>query len=448
MFQRPTTLGELKASLALALKTGRLNKALDLYELIEKQLPDEPRWPHRRGDLLQRVGRKADAVAAYERAVELYTAQGFVARAVAMAKLVVAIDPGRAEVLEQIDPKPARRLHREKRSVIVTAEDAPVTEEDGPPTDTQSLITDALPLIDDHTAASDETKFTKPEQSDDILIDLTDVEILEPKPRASFSSERPTAAYLAQLPSTTLFAEVPRPILNSLARESCLVDVRDQQRLTTAGTSADHLYVLIEGNAEGRRAGDHQSMLLGEGDLAGVAALLSNVGYAEDVVACGRVRALRIDKALLDRLVAEHPPFGDVLFEVLSRRMIATLIRTNPVFTALDDATRRSVARLFEVRRAVRGTRMVEAGKRPDGMYLPLHGRIVARDRAGRRIGPMELGRAVGQDSLLTRELARFTVEAASDVLVLRMPLRQFDTLLRVRPDIVQRFQRMPAPLR
>ena len=54
----------------------------------------------------------------------------------------------------------------------------------------------------------------------------------------------------------------------------------------------------------------------------------------------------------------------------------------------------------------------------------------------------MEIGRPIGQDSLLTREPARFTVEAASDVLVLRMPVAQFSKLLQRRPDIVQRFQR------
>jgi Flp pilus assembly protein TadD len=87
MFKRPSKTTHLRAQLSKALKAERINEALDLYELIEKQRADEPRWSHRRGDLLQRIGRKADAVLAYERAVELYAAKGFVARAAAMAKL-------------------------------------------------------------------------------------------------------------------------------------------------------------------------------------------------------------------------------------------------------------------------------------------------------------------------------------------------------------------------
>jgi CRP-like cAMP-binding protein len=444
MFRRPSKSSNLRTRLGRALKAERLNEALDLYELVEKQTPNEPRWAHRRGDLLQRMGRKADAVLAYERAVDLYAAKGFVARAAAMAKLILAIDPSKGEVLERVDPTAARRLHRENRAVIVTANEQSEVDPEGPATDTQSLITDALPLITDRTARPSETRFTKPERTEDITLDITNAELVEGPPfPESPMSHRPSAATLAQLPSMPLFAEVPLHILQALVRESTLVDVEDGGRLTTSGASAEALYVLIEGNAVGRRGADVQELLLGEGDLAGVSCLLSNVHYGADVIACGRVRALRISKVLLDALVRQHPPFGDVLLEVLSRRLIATLLRTNPIFTAFDESTRRELARLFEVRRAPAGTRLVEAGKRSDGMYLALHGRVFVRSANGRRLGQLELGRAIGQDSLLTREASRVTIEATSDLLVLRMPLSRFSELLMKRPDIVQRFQRM-----
>ena len=149
MFRRSSKPVNLRAQLSQALKAERLHEALDIYELIEKKLKDEPRWSHRRGDLLQRMGRKADAVVAYERAVSLYAAKGFVARAAAMAKVILAIDPSKVEILEQVDPVAARRLHRQNRKVIVTADEHCEPDSNGPPTDTQSLITDALPLISD-----------------------------------------------------------------------------------------------------------------------------------------------------------------------------------------------------------------------------------------------------------------------------------------------------------
>jgi CRP-like cAMP-binding protein len=431
-----------RARLSKALKAERLNEALDLYEQIEKQQADEPRWSHRRGDLLQRMGRKADAVLSYERAVDLYAAKGFVARAAAMAKVILAIDPSKVEVLARVDPEAARRLHRQNRSVIVTADEPPTPDSEGPPTETQSLITDALPLIADRTARPSQTSFTKPDKAADIRLDMTGVELFEGRsPQESLASLRPSAATLAQLPSMPLFAEVPLHILEALIRESTLIDADDGQNLVTTNTNAEALYVLVQGNAVGRRGSDMRTLLLGEGDVAGVSCLLSNVSYGEDVVACGRVRALRISKLLLDGLVKQHPPFGDVLLEILSRRLVATLLRTNPIFTAFNERTRRQIADAFEVRRALPGTKIVEAGKRSDGMYLPLHGLVAIRGADGRRLGHMELGRPIGEESMLTRRPSPVTVEAVSEVLVLRMPAATFGELLMKRPDVVEHIQ-------
>jgi Flp pilus assembly protein TadD len=106
---------DLRAQLSQALEAGQMEQALELYELIEKQKPDEPRWSHRKGDLLRRMGRQADAVRAYERAVELYSAKGFEARAIATAKVMLAIDPNRGEVVEPVEPEAAQRFQQQRR---------------------------------------------------------------------------------------------------------------------------------------------------------------------------------------------------------------------------------------------------------------------------------------------------------------------------------------------
>lgn len=109
---------DLRAELSRALKADRLDQALDLYDLIEKRKPDEPRWAHRKGDLLRRMGRSADAVLAYERAVHLYSAQGFDARAVATARLILAIDPSKGAVLDWAESEAARRFDRQNRNTF------------------------------------------------------------------------------------------------------------------------------------------------------------------------------------------------------------------------------------------------------------------------------------------------------------------------------------------
>lgn len=114
--RRESKTTDLCSELSKALKSERFSDALDLYELIEKRKPDEPRWAHRKGDLLRRMGRATDAVLAYERAVQLYSDRGFDARAAATAKLVLAIDPGKGELLDWVDSQAASRLQHQSRN--------------------------------------------------------------------------------------------------------------------------------------------------------------------------------------------------------------------------------------------------------------------------------------------------------------------------------------------
>jgi tetratricopeptide (TPR) repeat protein len=113
--RRESTTVDLRVELNRALAHGRTIEALEIYELVEKRKPDEPRWPHRKGDLLRRMGRQADALLAYERAAYLYSARGFDARAVATAKLISAIDPSKGDVLEGVNRVAERRLRRQRR---------------------------------------------------------------------------------------------------------------------------------------------------------------------------------------------------------------------------------------------------------------------------------------------------------------------------------------------
>ncbi len=109
---------DLRAELSRALKADRFDQAIDLYELIEKRKPDEPRWAHRKGDLLRRMGLGADAVIAYERAVHLYSEKGFDARASATARLLLAIDPSKKDVLEWAESQAARRCELQSRNAF------------------------------------------------------------------------------------------------------------------------------------------------------------------------------------------------------------------------------------------------------------------------------------------------------------------------------------------
>ena len=433
---------KLREKLNQSLRKERLGEALMHYEALQGVERNEPRWPHRKGDLLKRLGRPDEAVAAYERAVDLYARQGFVARAAAMAKVVLAIAPERGDVLERVNVDPARRLHRSARSAVVTA-DAEAELGDGQAIRTKHLATDALPLVADDSAADDLLRFTKPPAAQHLALDLdiSDAEVRDRPPTVDGLSQRPSAEHLAQLPSMPLFAEVPKSVLSKIVRESRLIDLEPGENLIDRGTTADALYALIEGSVQLIRAADEDAVVLSEGDIVGISCLLDHVNYEGDVTARTNVRALRISRLLLDRLVAEHPALGDVLLEVLGRRLVATLVRTSPMFSSFNNGARSEVAALFEVRRASRGTVILEAGKRADGLYIPMIGELAAIRPNGEEPGSLKLGRALGQHSMLTRSPSPMTVQAISDILVLRLSARRFHELASAHPSMVARLE-------
>ncbi|MEM9075250.1 MAG: cyclic nucleotide-binding domain-containing protein [Myxococcota bacterium] len=440
---------KLRARLQEALRKEKTEEALSLYAELEKAEPTEPRWPHRRGDLLRRIGREWQAIDCYQRAVRAYSELGFVARAAAMAKVILAIDPGRTSILEEVDGAKAQELHRAKRP--------------GPPPlppksekKRRSRITDdALVLELAEDADDDEIRFV------DIDIDVEDpIEIrvspqeLAPRPptRRTLEDidlddivfldldeepERIDVDTLAELPSMPLFAELPPEALSRLLQAAELVELKEGDALMRTGDDSNALFVLVEGQVEvkvpGRHIGD--AILLGEGDLVGESCLLDDVHRRADVIARGPVGALRIPKATLDDLVDEYAELGDVILELLGRRLISNMLQTSPVFAAFDATTRSELAALFELRRANEGLILVKPGKRSDGLYCTLLGELeLFVGNETRRAGP---GIIFGQRTLLSHEPSRLGVRCATEVLLLRLSAQKFTTLAAMYPTVL-----------
>lgn len=116
-----TDVRKLRKQLDNALAKRKDDEAIEaLLGLIEGD-PKTPRWPHKLGELYQKAGKRPQAVEQYTAAANLYADQGFIARAIAMAKTILELDPARIDVLERIDPEAARRLHRRQRPGLISS---------------------------------------------------------------------------------------------------------------------------------------------------------------------------------------------------------------------------------------------------------------------------------------------------------------------------------------
>lgn len=114
-------LARLRKRLDRSLDNDDLAGAIEVLGMLQEADPRTPRWSHKRGDLLRKVNDVKEAIRCYASAVDQYADQGFIARAVAMARTILDLDPSRIDILERVDPEAARKLHRRLRPRAISS---------------------------------------------------------------------------------------------------------------------------------------------------------------------------------------------------------------------------------------------------------------------------------------------------------------------------------------
>ncbi len=115
-----------------------------------------------------------------------------------------------------------------------------------------------------------------------------------------------------------LFADVPGRVLAALAMRATEVEVATGDVLIEQGAVEDHLYAVVSGRFVARD-GERTLRELGPGSTVGELAALAPEPRSASVTALEDGLLLRIDKVLLDELLADRPE--------LSRAVIASLVR-------------------------------------------------------------------------------------------------------------------------
>lgn len=420
-----------------ALEKGKHAEAAKALGELEELEPSEPLWSHRLGEALRRLGRTADAVDAFARAADRYVQRGFLPRAVAMAKLVTSLDPARTDVLAVVASGPAP-----KALPPVVAPKAVVAASPPP-------AVRAAPLTRASDARADEVRFEDAPPSsihvevEDLrdgsgIVMLEDAD-LEPTPDSTptarvenLGAVEPSIDRLAFMAASRLFAGLSRDALLALVDAAELAEFVPHAIVIARDEAAYALYAIVEGRAQVVVKGV-PSVQLSDGDVFGEACLLDEGRRQADVRAETALTTLRIGKAALDDAASRFPEIGDVLFDLLARRLVMNLMHTSPLFTVFEPKTRLELAQLFEVRRAAPGTVLAERGLRSDGLYVLLTGTVTAEAEGG-VASRVARGSTFGQESLLGGATSRATIRAATEAVVLRLPAPKFGALAAMYP--------------
>lgn len=437
LFERKPNQRTLRDKLERAQRRERFTEALAVLDELQRLEPKASRWPHKRGDVLRRMGRREDAIRAYERAVDLYAQEGFLARAVAMAKTIVSLDPKRTDALKRVEPEAARQLHRKHRPHAVTA----VTDL---PTVRKSILDVARDFSSSCDTATHPAQSASSDENGVLEVDLSELEVTGRSPieaEEPSNHELPRAEQLAKLPLLPLFAEVPKLALTSLIESSQLVELSQGQTVIRIGEPADALFGIVEGSVRVMVPDTmpQRSVVLAEGDVFGEACLLRDEPRHADVIVEGMLVALRIPKAVLAELMLQYPAIEEVLLEMLTRRLLHNLLHASALFIEFDPVSKCELGRAFEILRVPAGNRLIEAGKICDGLYLPLTGKIRLVQSQGAESVVTGYGNTFGQESLISRRFSETSVFAETELIVLRLSKETFTKVAMQYPTLLAR---------
>jgi len=406
----------------VALSKGRPRQALDAYRQLAELEPSDGSWPHRSGELLQRLGETPRAVVSLRRAVELYARAGFLLKAVAVCKLILRIDPNADDARQRLQELNSDRgIHVIPRMPLAEPDSALAA----------AVVEATSPRRPAPPAASPPP--APPLEQDEIPLDI-DIEFDAPELSVRAKNALAQSALVAAVPPEELGSFIDRCTLHQLAAGEVLF---------RQGDAGDALYVVVSGEVAVIDDGPPRIEMtrLGESSFFGEIALVTEEKRTATVEAVLPTELLVFKRAAVEELCAAEPALLSVILSAVRERLVSRLIATSPLFAPFAGNERRELVERFRCRDAPAGSVLIAQGLRADGLYVLLsgHADVLRYDDKGaeRTVSSIRPGDFVGEMSLLTGKAAVATVRTATRALVLHMPTGSFREVIMTHPQVL-----------
>lgn len=388
----------LKDKAAEQASQGKTGAALDTWKRIVAAAPDDIGARQKVAELLAKLGKRAEAVDAYEDVAKRFAEKGLFFKASAVCRVLLGLDPQHQRTLELIATLYTRKTPAPYRGV------SGLTPPPQRPVDLPQTVGPTPPL--------------------ELDIEIPIVE----------------GALESGLPSIPLFSSLTEDELKEIL--STAMEVRaysDGEQIVQEGAPGLSMFALVEGTAGVHRgwASDHQRQVatLEAGAIFGEVALGSGARRVATVVAQGEAVALEFPRESMAQVSLRHPHVGEQLATFCRDRLLANALRASPLFRALDEAARRAVAQAFQPCSFTNGQKIITEGLETDGVHMLLRGTCRVKHHSGQRYPDMREGDLFGEVSALTKGAATASVEAAGPVLTLRLSSAELEARVLSNPQ-------------
>ncbi|OJH37851.1 cyclic nucleotide-binding domain-containing protein [Cystobacter ferrugineus] len=370
------TVREHKDNAAQLFASGQWEAALAEYRYIARAVPEDLASRQKVAELLQRLGRKQEAIETYTDVAKAWARQGWLLRAIALCKVILQLEPGH-----------------------------------GP---TQRLLADFY------------AGHAQPQPR------------LTPAPAVSPSFGESSGEGDEVLPRIPLFSKLSPEAFLSVVEELELKPFAPGSTIVTEGETSHSLFAIVEGRVDVVvRGGGGQSRkvaCLGEGDFFGEVALLSDAPRLASVVATTRTVVFELTREQVERLAELHPSVEQMLRSFYQVRLLANILRGNPLLFSLTPLQREAMTKAVQFHAVPAGERLLVQGQPGDALYLLLRGqcRVVHRRPDGHENEHPSLreGDMFGELSVLLGLPATASVIADTPCTLLRLARADVERLI------------------
>jgi CRP-like cAMP-binding protein len=432
------TLEALKDETLTALIAGDSAEALRCLDALEALEPRSGSWPHKRGDLLLRLGRTEEAVEALARGADRYARCGLAAKAIAVLKAILRADPGHTATQDRL-------------SELLAATEGPTRV--GPAPGFREAVTGVGEPLIARTLADlvPGSRVASEFESDELPAVELAIDDEERDEEAGFDEDPPSAVHalpaaaraaLETLPKTPLFSSLQQHQVRLLIEDAELRRVAAGDLVFRQGDPGHELFVIVSGKVA--VMAPEEIARLGEGSFFGEIALLTDRGRTATVRACINTELLTIPRPTFARLLARSPEVLKVLLRFVRGRLVSRLVDTSPLFAPFSGPQRNALSAQFRFLELGARTTVVEQGRHAPGFFVLLAGEAhVIRD--GRAIATLGSGDVFGEISLLTGKPATATVSTASKCFALELRSDQFREVVLRHPAVLDYLRGLSA---
>jgi cAMP-dependent protein kinase regulator len=355
----------------------------ELKEVREKAArePKNLRLRLRIGDLLEKVGKRAEAVETYQTVAEEYARKGLLIQAIALHKLILRLDPTKSELQEQIADLYAQwgRVGEEMPGRVEEKGEIP------PP---KPVILPLIPLFSD----------LKKEELSRVM-------------------ERIQAKWFGQGKAICKEGDPGNSIF-----------------------IISHGKVAVLRQQPGR--GKTKLAELKEGDFFGEFGYFSNSRRQATVEALEDTEVLELTKEELQKIVREFPSVSQVLFKFYKERVLDNLLATSALFRDFPPAERRQVLNHLSLKEVPAGTRVIQEGDPGDCMYIIKSGEVEVStsDPKGQKLvlAALQEGDFFGEISLVTGHARTASVTTLRATELVRLGKEDFDRVIPRHPETLK----------